>query len=70
MFKIIDLEKLFIPVKSGFPTTAKALDWAKRIYLKIVVDLGRYLISIKNILFKNIKGALISKGDKINESKN
>lgn len=30
MFKIMDSEKLFIPVKSGFPTAAKALDWAKK----------------------------------------
>jgi hypothetical protein len=30
MFKIMDKEKLFIPVKSGFPTAAKALDWAKK----------------------------------------
>ena len=30
MFKIMDTEKLFIPVKSGFPTAAKALDWAKK----------------------------------------
>jgi hypothetical protein len=30
MFKIMDTEKLFIPVKSGFPTAAKAYDWAKK----------------------------------------
>jgi hypothetical protein len=30
MFKIMDSEKLFIPVKSGFPTAAKAFDWAKK----------------------------------------
>ena len=30
MFKIMDSEKLFIPVKSGFLTAAKALDWAKK----------------------------------------
>lgn len=30
MFKIMDKEKLFIPVKSGFPTAAKAFDWAKK----------------------------------------
>ena len=29
MFKILDTEKLFIPVKSGFTTAAKAYDWAK-----------------------------------------
>ena len=34
MFKIMDYEKLFIPVKSGFPTAAKALDWAKKNLLK------------------------------------
>jgi hypothetical protein len=30
VFKIMDTEKLFIPVKSGFPTAAKAYDWAKK----------------------------------------
>ena len=30
MFKIMDSEKLFIPVKSGFPTASKALDWAHK----------------------------------------
>lgn len=28
MFKIMDSEKLFIPVKSGFPTASKAYNWA------------------------------------------
>lgn len=30
MFKIMDKQKLFIPVKSGFPTAAKAYNWAKK----------------------------------------
>jgi hypothetical protein len=30
MFKIMDTEKLFIPVKSGFPMATKAYDWAKK----------------------------------------
>lgn len=30
MFKIIDTEKSFLPVKSGFTTAAKAYDWAKK----------------------------------------
>ena len=30
MYKIMDKEKLFIPVKSGFPTAAKAYNWAKK----------------------------------------
>ena len=30
MFKILDKEKLFIPVKSNFPTASKAYDWAKK----------------------------------------
>lgn len=30
MFKIMDKAKLFIPVKSGFLTPAKAYNWAKK----------------------------------------
>lgn len=30
MFKIMDSEKLFIPVKSGFSTPDKAFAWAKK----------------------------------------
>lgn len=30
MFKIMDSEKLFIPVKSGFSTAAKAFAWTKK----------------------------------------
>lgn len=30
MFKIMDKQKLFIPIKSGFPTAAKAYNWAKK----------------------------------------
>ena len=30
MYKVMDKEKLFIPVKSGFPTAAKAYNWAKK----------------------------------------
>ena len=26
----MDSEKLFIPVKSGFPTASKALEWARK----------------------------------------
>ena len=30
MYKIMDKQKLFIPVKSGFSTASKALNWAKK----------------------------------------
>lgn len=30
MFKIMDSNNLFIPVKSGFPTASKALSWAHK----------------------------------------
>ena len=30
MFKIIDSENAFRPVKSGFKTHSQALDWAKK----------------------------------------
>lgn len=30
MFKVMDSENLFIPIKSGFLTAAKAYTWAKK----------------------------------------
>jgi hypothetical protein len=30
MFKIIDTQNNHLPVKSGFPTAAKAYNWAKK----------------------------------------
>jgi len=55
MFKIMDSEKLFIPVKSGFPTAAKALNWAKKNLPKDTCKPWVRLTGTIDILFKNIK---------------
>lgn len=40
MFCVVDRDKDFIPVKSGFKTASQANNWAKKIFLKMRFSYG------------------------------
>ena len=51
-FKIIDSENAFRPIKSGFLTSAQALDWAKKNLADVCKPFGEHGVGYRYFIQK------------------